>query len=511
MNTSKKKLAKASQKSFSLKKSRKPNFIQDFFITCSGANKDILSKCPTEWNKYSGIGATIFLTSCLAMLSGGYAFNFVFENTWISILFGVFWGIVIFNLDRYITLSLRKERIPTVADILSTEDLNKKEELKYERRRLLWSQGLMALPRFIIAIIIAITISKPLELHLFKDRINKEIEKTIKNAYEKFDQDEKDKIESLKDQLTKINRDKEKFQIETFSKNPLYQEAQKNISNIEKRLQAIHEKINDNNDIIRKNYILKPIFNYDDDGNRVPPFSKSVPNEIAIAKIKENAYLRAEQSELTTELSWEKEKKHNLEKDLSISVKSTSEKYESLKSSIQQQINQLNDTYLKRKSDWIAANKKSKDLPSRLEALGNIASFGNSIWWASLLITLLFIALETAPVVLKLLTRRGPYDEILDRIEYEHFLEQSELISRWNAKINNLLEKAMEAAKLEGEIYLKIERQKLEYEIRNNKRLLEYLSEKQEHLVKIAIDKWYQNELDKATKGKKEILNATDA
>jgi hypothetical protein len=40
---------------------------------------------------------------------------------------------------------------------------------------------------------------------------------------------------------------------------------------------------------------------------------------------------------------------------------------------------------LQRKSDWVNANKRSADLPARLEALGNISSvleiqFGGQVW-----------------------------------------------------------------------------------------------------------------------------------
>ena len=150
---------------------REPSWLQTFFILCSGADKEIINEYPTEWNKFAGIGATIFLTACLALLSGGYAMHFVFENVWVSVLFGVFWAIVIFNLDRYIVLSLRKEKIPTSTDIKREPDLNRKEELKTERNRLLWHQALMASPRFVIALIIAITVSKPIELRLFQTMI----------------------------------------------------------------------------------------------------------------------------------------------------------------------------------------------------------------------------------------------------------------------------------------------------------------------------------------------------
>jgi hypothetical protein len=119
------------------------------------------------------------------------------------------------------------------------------------------------------------------------------------------------------------------------------------------------------------------------------------------------------------------------------------------------------------------------------------------MWWTSRLIMLLFIVIETAPVAVKLLSKRGPYDEILERVEYEHFITEKEQISKWNSKINELLTKAEEAAKLEGDIFIKVEKQRLDYELNNNKKILENLAKKQEHLAEIAIEKWYQEELEK--------------
>ena len=185
---------------------REPSWLQNFFILCSGADKEIINEYPTEWNKFAGIGATIFLTACLALLSGGYAMHFVFENVWVSVLFGVFWAIVIFNLDRYIVLSLRKEKIPTSTDIKREPDQNKKEELKSERNRLLWHQALMASPRFVIALIIAVTVSKPIELRLFQNRIDKELENTVKVEDAKFDEEEQRRIDELNKQLASINK-----------------------------------------------------------------------------------------------------------------------------------------------------------------------------------------------------------------------------------------------------------------------------------------------------------------
>src|SRR5688500_298131 len=80
-----------------------------FFWFCSGAEAEILKKCPSETAKYTGIGATVFFTGVFAFLSASYALYTVFENVWTSIFFGIVWGLMIFNLDRFIVSSMRKE------------------------------------------------------------------------------------------------------------------------------------------------------------------------------------------------------------------------------------------------------------------------------------------------------------------------------------------------------------------------------------------------------------------
>ena len=88
------------------------NLMKRFFWFCSGADISILRTwdCSTEHNTYAGIGATIFLTAVLASLSGGYALWTVFQSSPYAITFGILWGILIFNLDRYIVMSLHKSR-----------------------------------------------------------------------------------------------------------------------------------------------------------------------------------------------------------------------------------------------------------------------------------------------------------------------------------------------------------------------------------------------------------------
>ncbi|WPU94519.1 DUF4407 domain-containing protein [Mucilaginibacter sabulilitoris] len=129
-----------------------------FFWFCSGAHIDTLKKYPIEHNKYVGIGATIFFTALFASLSGGYAMYFVFNGdafaVGFAILFGILWGTAIFNMDRYIVSSINKDGTTN-------------------------QQILQASPRILLAIMIGVVISRPLELKIF----DKEIRQKLKTAY----------------------------------------------------------------------------------------------------------------------------------------------------------------------------------------------------------------------------------------------------------------------------------------------------------------------------------------
>ena len=122
--------------------------LKQFFILCSGADKDLLEGCSEgEQTKYVGIGATVFFTAAMAFIASSYALFTVFDDPFIAMGFGVVWGLLIFNLDRFIVSTIRK-----------------RDNFK--------SEFLQASPRIILAIVIAIVISKPLEIKIFEKEIN---------------------------------------------------------------------------------------------------------------------------------------------------------------------------------------------------------------------------------------------------------------------------------------------------------------------------------------------------
>lgn len=122
--------------------------LKKFFIICSGSDTDILENCAIgEQNKYAGIGATVFFTAVMAFIASTYGLYTVFDNLYTAIGFGFVWGLLIFNLDRFIVSTIKK-------------------------RNNIIDEIIQASPRLILAVIIAVVISKPLELKIFEKEIN---------------------------------------------------------------------------------------------------------------------------------------------------------------------------------------------------------------------------------------------------------------------------------------------------------------------------------------------------
>lgn len=132
----------------------KMNWFQKFLMICSGGNIHILRKTPSEWNKFAGIGGIVLFTAGFATLSAGYAMFTIFDNLLAAAGFGLLWGLMIFNLDRYIVSSIKKTGT-------------------------WWNQLLMSIPRLILATFLGIIISKPLELKIFEKEVNKQLNTII--------------------------------------------------------------------------------------------------------------------------------------------------------------------------------------------------------------------------------------------------------------------------------------------------------------------------------------------
>ncbi len=172
----------------------KIKMLKQFFILCSGADNNLLENCSEgEQTKFAGIGATVFFTAVMAFIASSYALFTVFDNEFIALGFGLIWGLLIFNLDRFIVSTIRKTNG-------------------------FWNEFGQATPRIALAIIIAIVISKPLEIKIFEKEIKTVLlkeknamtlnnKKEVANYFKTDLEKNKSEIDNLKSEISKKEKE----------------------------------------------------------------------------------------------------------------------------------------------------------------------------------------------------------------------------------------------------------------------------------------------------------------
>ncbi len=145
--------------------------VMKFLWKCAGADPQILQFSPySDHIKNAGIGGVVLATTVMATMAMGFAMHTIFASPvsgtidpitgteelrgrWgITIPISLIWGLIIFNLDRFIVSTVKGD---------GTEKITKEE---------FWAM----LPRLVMAIIIGLTISAPLETYIFKREIDRE-------------------------------------------------------------------------------------------------------------------------------------------------------------------------------------------------------------------------------------------------------------------------------------------------------------------------------------------------
>lgn len=305
---------------------------QHFLWWCAGAHQQLLKQFPSEHTKYSGLGGVLLATFVLAALSSGYAIYSVFGN-WIWTLgFAVVWGLIIFNFDRFLVSTMRKYGVT-------------------KRRQLM-----MAVPRIALALLIGLTIARPLELKIFEKEI---AVKMVENLHHK------------------IQRNDSLLQLE--NKNMLQ-------SAVDERQRAANRKtaIEDTLHNLQMAYVQEA------DGTG----GSGKRGIEKLTRLKMDAYNQA-LARFTPEL-----------KGLDSSIRMQETIIAASKMNLEQ-----------RRSEYEASVKNNMGFLEKNKALSDLSDEEPSVWWTSLLISLLIILIETGPVLSKLIMPVGPYDIALAREE----------------------------------------------------------------------------------------------
>ncbi|WP_166922693.1 DUF4407 domain-containing protein [Flavobacterium poyangense] len=354
--------------------------LKQFFILCSGVDRDLLDGCSEgEQTKYVGIGATVFFTAVMAFLASAYALFTVFDSIYPALIFGFVWSLLIFNLDRFIVSTIKK------------------------RDRFL-DEFLQATPRIILAVIIAIVISKPLEIKIFEKEINTVLLK------------EKNEMELAN-----------KKQIGTYFKSDL----DKNKAEI-----AVLK-----NDILKKEKEVNALYS---------TYITEAEGTTGTKKLGKGPVYK------------EKREKHDAALKEFATLKAANEAKIAEKEKIGKQLQADLD---KKVSQTQPIIEGFDGLMARINALNKLP------WLPSFFIMLLFLAIETSPIIAKLLSPKGEFDFKQEEAEtaIKATLEQ-------NKYQRDLLVKT--SAAMHDKVYADIAEDKTLYDLqrKNAKELLELQS-----------------------------------
>lgn len=511
---------------------------QTFLWWCGGARIDILKESPSDHAKYFGIGGTVLFTALMATFAGGYAFFTAFDSIFLSILFGLFWGALIFNLDRYIVSSVG--RGDGTAKITRDEFFT-------------------ALPRLILAILIAFVVATPLELRVFKKEIDIEIQKIIDEKRSELARGQDynlNEIQMIKNEIARLRNEEQRIE-SLFRKDPRIDlleadksEIQKEEAGIRKEmdpLEGTYRRYSSEADQYKTEYEQASGSGQRDQARRKMEEAerRAVRARESISKLRER--LEAKRKELSL-------KEDEIDKIRRGRMEEYANTLDANRNTIEKLEEQLRNIQRMRRGEIVRYEEIARQytgLMAQLDALSRLSSrvvriYNDNqitslprdtstisldsmatsdtldyttegdppyreadiftekkeltpVFFAKWLITLLFICIEIAPILFKLMTESGPYDDRLEAEKHKSLVD----MKKSNSEVN-------EATNMELALMAKKNQSRIEAEVKANKELLEYIAKAQSEVINLAIDQWKEDQIQKARENPSAFIKIKD-
>jgi hypothetical protein len=398
---------------------------------CAGADEHFLTKSPMQDRvKYAGIGGIVLCTGLLAGFSGGFAFYTIFgpKNNAIhdtfslgsligSGIFGIVWGLIILNLDRFIVSSTGKGD--------GTDKVTLKE----------FGQ---AIPRIIIALILGLAISAPLEIKILESEIDSELSAYQKGYAEKLNQ-QTDIL--FKQKVAKLEKDKLEYE--------------NKLKSYEKELKVYDDEI----DLLvtRQQSEMQ-----DKRAYGFGPVAKKMQADIDTKRLEKDKFIKLKSAEVS---SWRKQL-------------------------------DFADGQINRNSDDLRDSYKENEIRSHgYDGLLKRIQISHEIGgWIPWLILCVFLCIEMGPIFFKMMLNKGPYDYMVEN--YNKLLQvEAGVISE-----TKLYESANGVLHMEKYTYLDYESAKAEREekmkkqVNLNKQIIEEWEIEKIKEIKADPKKFFDNE-----------------
>jgi len=380
--------------------------VSDFLAWLGGADKGLLAKVPQERGKFVQMGCVLLTTSSIAAVSMIFAMHDGVKVLLAgAIVFGLFWGLIIINLDRFLVLSMG-----------STRDLG----------RLVW----ISLPRLLLAAVISLVIATPLTLRIFQSDINVALNSA--NLKESSLQQQQLKSSGLQQQasavLAQITTDKATLagHLPESVTNPALQTAQQQVTELQPKVQAaktteIHA------------YEAWQCELYGDGTGCAGASNRAGNGPIAHAKeLTYQADLKA-YNQLNAQLLAAQRSQSAAEQQVKRAQGSTlataQQAARAQLPSLEARYNGLEQQVRKKAQQDQNALNRNTGILAQLSALSAASSHNFALFVAQMVVTLLFFFIELLPVTVKFLLNLGPpstYEKVA-KLEEEKILDQARL------------------------------------------------------------------------------------
>lgn len=393
-----------------------------FLLFCAGANQDIIRAIPgtsgNEIHKFIGVGLSVIFTALFASISAAFALNTFVDNIWACLGIGLLWGTMIFNLDRYIVSTMRKEDNS-------------------------WKELANATPRIVIALLFAFVISRPLELELFRSEIEVKLPDVASQQTDFY----RVQIDSLKSENNRLKA--ESLELRDPSAQDRFVASKKTLLDQEK---VVFNRMKTNNDqqirelnsqiSIRQNLIsnlgIGPLAtkrkqlraqleSIDSTGTlnetEIQDEIASLTSQIR-ALVPTRTAFENEINEFRRQVASYNQQTAKQDSLVRVREQDYRDAIEDADNAIRRQI-AYNDSAFAKNDQEIArlgarreAGKAQFDgLLARIATLEALKKKDTTMWWVSNLVFLLFLAIETAPIFTKIITKKTSYDEVLEDLQ----------------------------------------------------------------------------------------------
>ena len=348
-------------------------WIMHFLWKCAGADSQILKFAPySDHIKAAGIGGVVLATTVMATVAMGFAMHTIFGKTtddnvhtgnWaITIPAALVWGIIIFNLDRFIVSTVKGD---------GTEKITLGE----------W--GAM-LPRLVMAIIIGLTISAPLETYIFQTEITREWDR-VQN---KLSQNRQNELEL-------------KYAKENKNLDSLAKESQKDLDSASARFQI---------QVLEVSYIVSGL------NGRVRcgggEFCANLTHrEVYKAKNQARLDMNVAQAKLDAITS----EKKSLVDEISKEKKAEGKSIEESKPGFLDQLMML-ENLSSRGENFTPVDTEGRPIMEEDGKTEKVEELYGAAWAPIWLVRLLFMIVEIAPVIFKFMIWDSSYDYMKDNV-----------------------------------------------------------------------------------------------